>query len=148
LNRDSDVPPKKPPRPTNPEPRNEEGPPPETKSEAQTEETVPTIPYASRPVLQSPPLESTEPSPHPPSPYSSTWTPLFTEDMKPSASFMRLIKELFSHLDPQRTGYLSPEAVSEYVDVCGAPPSHNVCMYISIVLFLPFHSQPDSNITV
>ncbi|GFF71729.1 hypothetical protein IFM62136_08157 [Aspergillus lentulus] len=46
--------------------------------------------------------------------------------MKPSASFLRLIKELFSHLDPQRTGYLSPEAVSEYIDACGAPPSHNV----------------------
>jgi Ca2+-binding EF-hand superfamily protein len=42
---------------------------------------------------------------------------------------MRLIKELFSHLDPQRTGYLSPEAVSEYIDACGAPPSHKVCMY-------------------
>ncbi|KAH1304613.1 hypothetical protein KXX16_001157 [Aspergillus fumigatus] len=46
--------------------------------------------------------------------------------MKPSASFTRLINELFSHLDPQRTGYLSPEAVAKYVDVCGAPPSHNI----------------------
>lgn len=143
--RDSDVPPRKPPRPTNPKPRSEEpvedtgpvtpmstkpafqGPPPETKSEAEAEETIPAIPHASRPVLQNPPLESTEPSPSPPYPYSSaSWIPLFTEDMKPSASFLRLIEELFSHLDPQRTGYLSPEAVSEYVDVCGAPPSHNV----------------------
>ncbi|GIC86283.1 uncharacterized protein Aud_002651 [Aspergillus udagawae] len=144
-NRDSDVPPKKPPRPTNPEPRSEEpventvpatpmsmksasqGPPPETENEAEAEKAAPTIPYASRPVLQSPPLETTEPSPHPPHPHSSTsWIPLFTEDMKPSASFMRLIEELFRHLDPQRTGYLSPEAVSEYIDVCGAPPSHNI----------------------
>ncbi|KAF7117320.1 hypothetical protein CNMCM5793_006069 [Aspergillus hiratsukae] len=123
--RDSDVPPRKPPRPINPKP-SEEGPPPETKSEAEAEaeETVQAIPYASRPVLPSPPLDSTEPSPRP---YSSTsWIPLFTEDMKPSASLTRLIEELFSHLDPQRTGYLSPEAISEYIDACGAPPSHNV----------------------
>ncbi|RHZ52693.1 hypothetical protein CDV55_102385 [Aspergillus turcosus] len=46
--------------------------------------------------------------------------------MKPSASLTRLIEELFIHLDPQRTGYLSPEAISEYIDACGAPPSHNV----------------------
>ncbi|KAL4980274.1 hypothetical protein BDW66DRAFT_72673 [Aspergillus desertorum] len=54
------------------------------------------------------------------------WTPLLTEDMKPSPSFTRMMEELFQHLDPQRTGFLSPEVYSQYIEACGAPPNHNI----------------------
>jgi hypothetical protein len=47
--------------------------------------------------------------------------------MTPSPCFSTLIEEFFHYLDPNRTGLVSPETFSEYIDACGAPTSHNVC---------------------
>ncbi|KAJ5176353.1 uncharacterized protein N7482_002230 [Penicillium canariense] len=56
----------------------------------------------------------------------SGWTYFFNQDMTPTPCFSALIKEFFHHLDLKRTGLLSPETCSEYIDACGAAPSHNV----------------------
>ncbi|CEO58598.1 hypothetical protein PMG11_03310 [Penicillium brasilianum] len=56
----------------------------------------------------------------------SGWTYFFNQDMTPSPCFSALIEEFFHHLDLNRTGLVSPETISEYIDACGAPASHNV----------------------
>ncbi|OJI98936.1 hypothetical protein ASPVEDRAFT_38396 [Aspergillus versicolor CBS 583.65] len=98
----SDVPPRKPPRP----------PKPETTSDVADVENVATTPPPSGP---SPPLSRSMDPPqqgsgHLPEQQSqaSSWTLLLNDNMKPSPSFVRLIDELFHHLDPQRTGFLRP----------------------------------------
>ncbi|KAL4866102.1 hypothetical protein BDV12DRAFT_139842 [Aspergillus spectabilis] len=108
----NEVPPRKPPRPTNPEVRGEV-----------EEESVPFAPQSPPPVSQYEQQNTEQPRPqHQP----TGWTPLFDQGMKPTPSFVRLIEELFQHLDPQRTGLISPEAYTEYLDACGAPPNQNI----------------------
>ncbi|KAL4778588.1 hypothetical protein BJX76DRAFT_342824 [Aspergillus varians] len=122
----SDVPPRKPPRPTKPEARNE------VVGDAPNVQNVPAaqpppLPTPSEPLQQStqqhPPRQSQSQSQS----QSAGWTRLLNDDMKPSPAFIRLIEELFRHLDPQSTGFLSPEVYSEYLEVCGAPENHNTC---------------------
>ncbi|KAL4909503.1 hypothetical protein BDW74DRAFT_82805 [Aspergillus multicolor] len=62
-------------------------------------------------------------------PTARGWTPLLTEDMKASPTFVRMLEEFFEHLDPQRTGFLSPEVYSQYLEACGAPANHNIWRY-------------------
>ncbi|KKK21645.1 hypothetical protein ARAM_005249 [Aspergillus rambellii] len=111
----SEVPPRKPPRPTQPE----------TTREPESNEGVPIIPVSSKPVLQDPQQQGTEQYSQPQH-QPTGWTSLFNEDMTPTPCFVRLIEELFHRLDPPRTGFISPEAYSEYLDACGAPPNHNI----------------------
>ncbi|RDW78830.1 uncharacterized protein DSM5745_05682 [Aspergillus mulundensis] len=140
----SDVPPRKPPRPipTRPEveikeeikdegqkrDKNEEpftlpGPPPPTVSDFEHHSSQHPSPERGVPG-QYP--EQPEPRFQPTTP---SWAPLLTEDMKASLSFTRMIEELFEHLDPQSTGFLSPEAYSQYLEACGAPANHNIWRY-------------------
>ncbi|KAL6236666.1 hypothetical protein BDW75DRAFT_229317 [Aspergillus navahoensis] len=117
----SDVPPRKPPRPTKSET--------EIRSEVEDVERRPPTPplraldpeQQQRTPDQEPPEYSKQPLPT-----ARGWTPLLTEEMKPSPSFTRMMEELFQHLDPQRTGLLSPEVYSQYIEACGAPANHNI----------------------
>jgi hypothetical protein len=47
--------------------------------------------------------------------------------MSPTPIFFRTVEEIFYSFDTQRTGYHTPEVFSQYIDACGAPPSHNIC---------------------
>ncbi|KAL4912393.1 hypothetical protein BDW62DRAFT_194659 [Aspergillus aurantiobrunneus] len=111
----NDVPPRKPPRPTKSE-----------TTEAEEVEDVPVTPPPSRPL--DPPQQNTEQHSRQQS-QPTSWSPFLNGDMKPSPSFIRLVEELFHHLDPQHTGYLSPEVYSEYLEACGAPDNHNIWRY-------------------
>ncbi|KAL4884450.1 hypothetical protein BJY04DRAFT_215416 [Aspergillus karnatakaensis] len=121
----SEVPPRKPPRPTmSPEVRDEiEEETAHTVPVAPATQDTPVVPPSPQPVSHEEPRNTAPPPPQYP---TTAWAPLLTQDMKPSPSFIRLIEELFQHLDPQRTGLISPEAYSDYLDACGAPPNHNI----------------------
>ncbi|KAL5336303.1 hypothetical protein BJX70DRAFT_287756 [Aspergillus crustosus] len=143
----NEVPPRKPPRPPAPEVRDE--------IEERVHSAPPTsqAPQASRPTYQDeqqntqqpprpvyqdeqqntqqpPPsvyLDEQQNTQQPPRQHPPTgWTSLFDQEMKPTPSFTRLIEELFQHLDSQRTGLISPEAYTAYLDACGAPPHQNI----------------------
>lgn len=82
-----------------------------------------------------------QPQQQPQQHYQSTgWTPFFNQDMTPTASFISLIEQFFHHLDPRGTGYLSPETYTEYLDACGAPADHNVCQYPHLPPHHPFQT--------
>ncbi|KAL2826140.1 hypothetical protein BDW59DRAFT_145564 [Aspergillus cavernicola] len=98
-----EVPPRKPPRPTTVT---------EPKHEPEERQNPPT---------PQPPTPSSQCPPQP-----TGWTSFFNQDMTPSPTFLRLIEELFHHLDPQRTEFITPELYSEYLDACGAPSNHNI----------------------
>lgn len=121
----SDVPPRKPPRPSKPE----------VTGENVDVESVAATPPSSDPSPLDLPQQSSEQLPEQlpeQQAQPSGWTPLLNDKMKPSPSFVRLIDELFHHLDPQRTGFLNPEVYSDYLQACGAPESHNICLLSSI----------------
>ncbi|KAL4754329.1 hypothetical protein BDW72DRAFT_200810 [Aspergillus terricola var. indicus] len=117
----SDVPPHMPPRPTKSET--------ETRSEVEDLERRPPKSFPPR-VLESEQQQIPDQEPpeysEKPLPTARGWTPLLTEEMKPSLSFTRMMEELFQHLDSQHTGFLSPEVYSQYIEACGAPPNHNI----------------------
>lgn len=122
----SDVPPRKPPRPPKPEITGENV---DVENVAATPPSSDPSPPLSRPMDL--PQQGSESLPeHQSKP--SGWTLLLDDNMKPSPSFVRLIDELFHHLDRQRTGFLSPEVYSDYLQACGAPENHNICLLSSI----------------
>jgi hypothetical protein len=112
-----------PPRPTKSEK--------EIRSEVEDSEREPPTPLPPRVVDPEHPQQLPHQDPPEyselPLPTARGWTPLLTEEMKPSPSFTRMMGELFQHLDPQHTGFLSPEVYSQYIEACGAPPSYNIC---------------------
>ncbi|KAL4819518.1 hypothetical protein BDW67DRAFT_154763 [Aspergillus spinulosporus] len=118
----SDVPPQMPPRPTKSEK--------EIRSEVEDLERRP--PTSLPPAVVDPEQQQQIPDQVPPEyseiplPTARGWTPLLTEEMKPAPSFIRMMEELFRHLDPQNTGFLSPELYSQYIEACGAPTNHNI----------------------
>lgn len=57
----------------------------------------------------------------------SGWPALFTSDGAPTTCFTTLMQELFSRLDPSRTGRLTPEAYSQFLDAQGQPLAANSC---------------------
>ncbi|KAL4770750.1 hypothetical protein BDW60DRAFT_191930 [Aspergillus nidulans var. acristatus] len=122
TNTSSDVPPQMPPRPTKSEK--------EIRSEVEDSERGPPTPLPPRVVDPEHPQQLPRQDPPEyselPLPTARGWTPLLTEEMKPSPSFTRVMGELFQHLDPQHTGFLSPEVYSQYIETCGAPPSYNI----------------------
>ncbi|KAL3493156.1 hypothetical protein BJX62DRAFT_235470 [Aspergillus germanicus] len=72
---------------------------------------------------QGPPASYGPPQPQP---SGSGWTAFFNPDMSPTPIFYRTVEEIFYSFDTQRTGYHTPEVFSQYIDACGAPPSHNI----------------------
>ncbi|KAI9372956.1 hypothetical protein BJX61DRAFT_552506 [Aspergillus egyptiacus] len=124
----SEVPPRKPPRPG--------------QQPAQNESNDDSAP------VPGPPEETpqTEPDPQPQR-APTGWTPLLNEDRRPSASFLRLADELFARLDPQHTGYLSPEVYSDYLDACGAPMHHNIWKSTLSQTPLNSHDTADRDLT-
>jgi len=60
---------------------------------------------------------------------STGWQPLFFQDATPSPAFKALMEAFFVHLDPYKTGTLSPEVYSGFLDVQGYNIAHNVCEY-------------------
>lgn len=55
------------------------------------------------------------------------WEPLFEADGTPTAIFVVLMSTLFSHLDPEHTGYLKPEIFSAFLDIQGCSLEDNYC---------------------
>ncbi|KAF5371174.1 hypothetical protein D9758_004277 [Tetrapyrgos nigripes] len=55
-----------------------------------------------------------------------TWPSLFMPDMTPSLTFRQLLDAVFSSLDRQGTGYLTPEAYSRFLDDLGYDVENNV----------------------
>ncbi|KAL5003092.1 hypothetical protein BDV10DRAFT_180783 [Aspergillus recurvatus] len=118
----SDVPPRMPPRPTKSE----------TEIKSEVEDAERRAPTSPPPTALDPEQQQRTPDQQPPDyseqplPTARGWAPLLTEEMKPSPSFTRMMEELFQHLDPQCTGFLSPEIYSQYIEACGAPANHNI----------------------
>jgi hypothetical protein len=57
---------------------------------------------------------------------SHAWQPLFDGEL-PTQSFVDLMTAFFVHLDPRRTGTLTPEVYSSFLDAQGYETKHNVC---------------------
>ena len=70
-------------------------------------------------------VDSTAPS----YPRPAKWELLFEADHTPTPIFVALMSTVFSHLDPQHTGYLSPEVYSGFLDVQGYPLFGNICRF-------------------
>lgn len=65
---------------------------------------------------------------NPPNGQNGSWTPLFNPDSSPAPIFVTMMQQIFSRLDPSRTGYLSPEAYSSFMEAQGYPAQQNICM--------------------
>jgi hypothetical protein len=58
------------------------------------------------------------------------WTILFNhQDLTATQCYVTLINAFFVHLDPGRTGYLSPESYAKFQEAQGHAPEHNICKY-------------------
>jgi hypothetical protein len=57
----------------------------------------------------------------------TVWTPLFNADSTPGPDFVTMMQQFFGCLDPSRTGYLTPEAYSSFMEVQGFPTVQIVC---------------------
>jgi hypothetical protein len=59
-------------------------------------------------------------------PTGGAWQTFFNQsDWTPTQSFTSLAQAFFTHLDTNRTGYLTPEQYSAFLDSCGYPPTQN-----------------------
>ncbi|THV03380.1 hypothetical protein K435DRAFT_835946 [Dendrothele bispora CBS 962.96] len=56
----------------------------------------------------------------------SGWTALFMSDMTPTTNFLKLLNAIFSSLDNQCTGYLTPEVYSRFLDDLGYEDESNI----------------------
>ncbi|RKF47007.1 hypothetical protein GcM3_224032 [Golovinomyces cichoracearum] len=54
------------------------------------------------------------------------WEPFFGDDNSPSSIFVALMSSIFNRLDEKRTGYLTPETYSEFLDMQGYPLQANI----------------------
>ncbi|PBP26276.1 hypothetical protein BUE80_DR002800 [Diplocarpon rosae] len=59
-------------------------------------------------------------------PVPESWTPFFESDGTPTPIFVALMSTLFSRLDPEHTGFLSPENYSGFLDVQGVEMGANI----------------------
>ncbi|KAJ7488414.1 hypothetical protein FB451DRAFT_736672 [Mycena latifolia] len=55
------------------------------------------------------------PTPQETAPSATGWGPFFLADLSPTPVFTTLMRALFAHLDPRRTGVLTPEAYSHFL---------------------------------
>ncbi|KAJ7488413.1 hypothetical protein FB451DRAFT_1553791 [Mycena latifolia] len=55
------------------------------------------------------------PAPQDMAPSATGWGPFFLADLSPTPVFTTLMRVLFTHLDPHRTGVLTPEAYSHFL---------------------------------
>ncbi|KAF8217716.1 hypothetical protein K438DRAFT_1795525 [Mycena galopus ATCC 62051] len=64
--------------------------------------------------------------PGPPPPPPIAWGPFFDADMSPTPVFMELINAIFTYLDTQRTGNLTPEVYSRFLINQGYVGNQNI----------------------
>ena len=64
-------------------------------------------------------------------PMPQNWEPFFGADNTPTPIFIALMGTIFSCLDPEHTGYLSPEVYSDFLDFQGYQWTANVCKFIA-----------------
>ncbi|PVH78901.1 hypothetical protein DL98DRAFT_655779 [Cadophora sp. DSE1049] len=57
-------------------------------------------------------------------PQPDKWETLFEEDSTPTPIFIALMSTIFSRLDPEHTGFLSPETYSEFLETQGCVESN------------------------
>lgn len=62
-------------------------------------------------------------------PGSLNWQPFFFPDMSASPTYITLLNDIFTHLDPSNTGALVPETFSRFLDDMGYPPHENACTF-------------------
>lgn len=65
-----------------------------------------------------------------PSQTTSGWLPFFRDDMSPTPTFLTLINDIFTYLDPANNGNLEPEILSQLQDDMGMPAKENACKHI------------------
>lgn len=58
---------------------------------------------------------------------TSGWHPFFRDDMSPTPTFVTLMNDLFTYLDPANNGNLEPEVLSQLSDDMGVPIKENGC---------------------
>lgn len=58
---------------------------------------------------------------------STGWRPFFRADMSPSPSFITLMDDVFTYLDPQNHGNLEPDIFSRFLDDLGFATHENTC---------------------
>lgn len=83
-------------------------------------------------------------APPPPAPprapqQPSGWTHLSYDNGEPTPLFEALLNDFFTVLDPQNTGYLTPEVFSSFLAVIGFTPTEDPCPSSSILLPLSIH---------
>ncbi|KAK9801074.1 hypothetical protein SCARD494_01054 [Seiridium cardinale] len=137
-----DVPPPIPPRPPGYELRTPANPPlpprPSPQQGQRPKQSFPPPPPLQRPQPQAyqgayggpPPVHSPRP-PLPPSPSRpNQWSALHHPDGVATPLFEQLMAIVFTYLDPQRTGYIRPEVLSNFLDLSGFTLEHNICNII------------------
>lgn len=67
-------------------------------------------------------------------PRPAKWEPLFETDGTPTPIFVALMSTIFSHLDPNHTGYLRPETYSAFLDVQGCDLDSNSCKCVMLFI--------------
>lgn len=60
------------------------------------------------------------------------WQPFFN-NTAPTAFGMAFFNEIFNHLDINRTGLLTPEQYSDFLDVIGHSLDQNACTHIRLI---------------
>ncbi|KAK6584731.1 hypothetical protein PZA11_002955 [Diplocarpon coronariae] len=65
-------------------------------------------------------------APAPQYPVPESWTAFFEKDYTPTPIFVALMSTLFSRLDPEQTGFLSPENYSAFLEVQGVEFGANI----------------------
>lgn len=60
-------------------------------------------------------------------PRPESWVPLFEPDSTPTPIFVAFMSTIFGHLDPLRTGSLTPEVYSDFLDAQGYELGSNIC---------------------
>ncbi|RDB17242.1 hypothetical protein Hypma_001767 [Hypsizygus marmoreus] len=64
-------------------------------------------------------------SSNPATPVGSQWQPFFAPDMSPTATFVTLLNDIFTFLDPTNNGNFVPETFSRFLDDMGYMPHEN-----------------------
>jgi hypothetical protein len=59
----------------------------------------------------------------------SRWQPLYHPDQSPTPTFMTLLDDIFTYLDPSNLEYLIPETYTRFLDDMAVPLKDHPCMY-------------------
>jgi hypothetical protein len=65
----------------------------------------------------------------------SRWQPFYHPDQSPTPTFITLLDDIFTYLDPSNLGYLIPETYTRFLDDMAVPLKDHPCMYRIVLIF-------------